>query len=197
MTHLYACVGATQVSVRLAPEQDSFNSPTRRTGVVSQILRFGLRLQLSQSRCLSLLLAQSTRVYPLIYSTRPYTSAHLPRLSQTTPLPPMPSFPFRRYAKRPDVALYAIGRFFLLHTPSSPHCTLKVSEHDSIWQPPVAHSDKRLRPRSLLVRIVVSMIVHLVISKARLYKFTQWSGLLRGDPIMQSKTRWCMVRSLE
>ena len=39
--------------------------------------------------------------------------------------------PTPRYAKRLDVALYAIGPLFLVSTPSSPHCTLKVSEHDS------------------------------------------------------------------
>ena len=41
-----------------------------------------------------------------------------------------------RYAKRPNVALYVIGPLFLLPTPSSPHCTLKTSEHNSLWSPP-------------------------------------------------------------
>ena len=31
--------------------------------------------------------------------------------------------------------------------PSSPHRTLKVSENDSHWQPPAAHSDERPRPQ--------------------------------------------------
>ena len=44
-------------------------------------------------------------------------------------------FPILRYAKRPDIALYAVGPLFRLPTLSSPHCTLKVSEHDSLWQP--------------------------------------------------------------
>ena len=34
-------------------------------------------------------------------------------------------FPISRYAKRPDVALYATGPLFLLLTPSSLHCTFK------------------------------------------------------------------------
>ena len=51
------------------------------------------------------------------------------------------------YAKRSDVALYTIRSLFLLSTPSSPHCTRKVSEHDSLWQPPAAHSDERPRPQ--------------------------------------------------
>ena len=34
---------------------------------------------------------------------------------------------------------------FLLPTLSSPLCTLKVSDHYSLWQPPAAHSDERPR----------------------------------------------------
>ena len=56
-------------------------------------------------------------------------------------------FAIPRYAKCPDIALYAIGPPFLLPTPSSPHCTLKVSEHDSLRQPPAVHSNERLRPQ--------------------------------------------------
>ena len=56
-------------------------------------------------------------------------------------------FPIPRYAKRPDDALYTVGPFFLLPTPSSTHCALKVSEHDSLWQPPAAHSEERSRPQ--------------------------------------------------
>ena len=55
-------------------------------------------------------------------------------------------FPIPCHVKRPDVAQYAIGPLFFLPTPSSPHCTLKVFEHDSLWQSPAAHSDER--PRS-------------------------------------------------
>ena len=56
-------------------------------------------------------------------------------------------FPVPRYAKRPDVALDAIGPLFLLPTPSPPYCTLKVSENDSLRQPPAAHSQERPRPQ--------------------------------------------------
>ena len=57
VTHLHTCRGATQVLVRLAPVQDyySFDSSTRRIGIASQVLRLRVRSQLSQSRCLSLL----------------------------------------------------------------------------------------------------------------------------------------------
>ena len=51
------------------------------------------------------------------------------------------------YAKRPDVALYTVGPLFLLPILSSPHCALKTSEHDSLWQPPTVHSEERPRPQ--------------------------------------------------
>ena len=50
--------------------------------------------------------------------------------------------------------------------------------------------------KSLLVRNVVSMLSHRVISRAQLYEVILWSGLLRCAPMMRSKTRWCTVRSL-
>ena len=50
--------------------------------------------------------------------------------------------------------------------------------------------------KSLLVRNVVSMLSHRVIPRARLYEVIRWSGYLRCAPMMQSKTRWCTVRSL-
>ena len=104
-------------------------------------LRFRMRLQLSQSRCLSLLLAMSGRVF-LFLPQR----GHEPPPTLRDRLNPNLSlyrhrFPIPRYAKRPDVALYTVGPFFLLPTPSSTHCALKVSEHDSLWQPPAADSE--------------------------------------------------------
>ena len=47
--------------------------------------------------------------------------------------------------------------------------------------------------RSLLVRNVVSMLSHPVISRARLYEVIRWFGILRCAPIIRSKTRWCTV----
>ena len=110
-------------------------------------LRFRVRLQLSQSRCLSLLLAMSGRVF-LFLPPR----GHEPPPTLRDRLNPNLSlyrhrFPIPRDAKRPDVALYTVGPFFLLPTPSSTHCALKVSEHDSLWQPPAAHSEERSRPQ--------------------------------------------------
>ena len=110
-------------------------------------LRFRVRLQLSQSRCLSLLLAMSGRVFlffpPRGHEPPPTLRDRLnPNLS-----PKRHRFPIPRYAKRPDVALYTIGPLFLLPTPPSPHCALEVSEHDSLWQSPAAHSEERPRPQ--------------------------------------------------
>ena len=45
----------------------------------------------------------------------------------------------------------------------------------------------------LLVRNIVSMLSHRVISRARLYEVIRWSGLLRCAPTIRSKTRWCTV----
>ena len=42
--------------------------------------------------------------------------------------------------------------------------------------------------RSLLVRNVVSMLSHPVITRARLYEVIRWSGLFRCAPIIRSKT---------
>ena len=97
-----------------------------------KILRFRVRLQLSQSRCLSLLLAMSGRVF-LFLPPR----GHEPPPTLRDRLNPNLSlyrhrFPIPRYAKCPDVALYTVGPLFLLPTPSSTHCALKVSEHDSL-----------------------------------------------------------------
>ena len=82
-------------------------------------LRFRVRLQLSQSRCLSLLLAMSGRVFlflpPRGHEAPPTLRDRLnPNLSLYRH-----RFPIPRYAKRPDVALYTtVGPFFLLPTPS-------------------------------------------------------------------------------
>ena len=105
-------------------------------------------MQLSQSCCLSLLLAMSSRVY-LFFPPR----GHEPpptlrdRLNPHVSLQQRCRFPIPRFAKRPDVALYAIGPFFLLPTPSPPYCTLKVSKNDSLWEIPAAHSDERPHPQ--------------------------------------------------
>ena len=123
---------------------------TRQLGqwvLLRKTLRFRVRLKLSQSRCLSLLLAMSGRVF-LTLPPR----GHEPPPTLRDRLNPNLSlyrhrFPIPRYAKRPDVALYTVGPLFFLPTPSSTYCALKVSEHDLLWQPPAVHSEERSRPQ--------------------------------------------------
>ena len=126
------CLGATQVSVRLTPVQDSFGSSTRPMGVASQNSELPCAITTLQTRCLSFLLAMFSRVrlfFPLHGHKPPPTfrDSLKPRLSLQRR-----RFPFQCYSKRPDVALYAIGPLFPLPAPPSPHCTLKVSEHDGL-----------------------------------------------------------------
>ena len=126
-------------------------STSRRLGQwvsLCKVLRFRVRLQLSQFRCVSLLLAMSDRAF-LFFPPR----GHEPPPTLRDRLRPNLSlsrhrFPIPRYAKRPDDALHKVGpALFPLPTPSSPHCALKVSEHDSLWQRPAAHSEERPRPQ--------------------------------------------------
>ena len=173
---------------------------TRRLGQwvsLPKILRFHVRLQLSQSRCLSLLLAMSGRVFLFF----PLRSHELPptlrdRLNPNSSLK-RHRFPIPRYAKRPDVALYtqSIHSFSfpprpLRTAPSRFPNMIRFGKHPPLIRKSVpAH-------KILLVRNVVSMLSHRVISRARLYEVIRWSSLLRCAPMMRSKTRWCTVRSL-
>ena len=115
VTNLHAFLGATQISARLAPVQNSFDSSTRLIDVAPPR---GYKPPPTFRDCINLHHCLQRR-----------------------------HFPIPRYAKRPDVALYAMDPLFLLPTPSSPHCTLKVSEDGSHWQPPDAYSDNPSRPQ--------------------------------------------------
>ena len=90
----------------------------------------------------------STRVY-LLFPPRGHKS--LPTLRDRLN-PPLclqrRRFPVPRYAKRPDVALYAIGPLFFLPAPSFPLCTLTFSGDDLLWHPPATCSDERPRPQT-------------------------------------------------
>ena len=58
-----------------------------------------------------------------------------------------------------------------------------------IWMNVPAH-------KNILVRNIVSTLVHQVTSRARLYEVIRWFGLVRCAPMIRSKTRWCTVQSL-
>ena len=99
-------------------------------------------------------------------------------------------------SKRPDVALYPSGPLFLPPAPYSPHCTLKVSEHDSLWQPPTAHSDERPRLQKYSRTQRCLNAVPPGYLKGPIVRGHPISDLLGCAPMMRSKTRWCTVRSL-
>ena len=101
----------------------------------------------SQSRCPFRLLAMFNRVY-LFFPLR----GHKPPPTLHDGLNPHLCLQRHRFlvplnVTFPDVALYAIDQLFLLSVPSFPYCTFKISEYDSLWQPPTAHSDERPRPQ--------------------------------------------------
>ena len=198
--HIYRRYASRRYAGGLGPSRILTRIPTtRQLGQwvsLRKTLRFRVRLQLSQSCCLSLLLAMSSRVF-LFFPPR----GHEPPPTLRGRLNPNLSlyrhrFPIPRYAKRPDVALYTVGPFFLL--PPRPLRTAPSRFPNMIRfgnrPPPIQRSVPA--HKSLLVRNAVSMLSHPVISRARLYEVIRWSGLLRCAPMMRSKTRWCTVRSL-
>ena len=74
--------------------------------------------------------------------------------------------------------------------------TLKVSEHDSLWPPPAAHSDERPRPqKSFRAQRCLNALTpgYLEGTVVRGHPIV-W--LLRCARMMQSNTWWCTVRSL-
>ena len=174
---------------------------TRRLGQwvsLRKILRFLVRLQLSQSRrCLSLVLAMSGRIF-LLFPPR----GHEPPPTLRDRLNPNVSllrhrFPIPRYAKCPDVALYTQSIHYFSFPPR-PLRTAPSRFPNMIRfgnRPPLIRRSVPAH-KSFLVRNVVSMLSHRVISRARLYEVIRWSGLLRCAPMMRSKTRWCTVRRL-
>ena len=70
---------------------------------------------------------------------------------------------------------------FLFPTPSSPYCTLKVFENDSLRQPPAAHLEKRPRPQKSSR------------SQRRLNALT--SGYLKGTVVRSHPMVWSLALS--
>ena len=97
-------------------------------------LRFRVRLQLSQSRCPSLLLAMSGRVF-LFVSPR----GHEPPPTLRDRLNPNFSlyrhrFTIPRYAKRPDVALYTVGPLKCIQTSCAARTDVKTTNSNTYVQ---------------------------------------------------------------
>ena len=159
-----------QISVRLAPVQDCFGSSTRLIGVASKVLRFRVRYQFSQSRCLSLILAMSSRVYLLFpprgHDLRPpsvtvsiYASASNAIVFQSLAMrnawvslctQSVPSFSFPPYPLRTASSRFPNTICFFGKCP--PLIRMSTPDHK--------------RP---FVTNVISMLAHPVISRVRLY----------------------------
>ena len=146
--HLHVCLGATQGFVCFASVQDSFDSSTKRNGVASQVLRFRVRSQLSQSCCLFLLFVKSSRVYlfflhATINFPPPSVTVSTHTFASNAVASQFPAMPNAR------ISLYTQS----VHSFSFPSCPLRnaPSRFPSIvrfvWQPPTPHSDGRPRPQ--------------------------------------------------
>ena len=187
----YAGLGPSRVRTRIPS--------TRRLGQwvsLRKILRFRVRSQLSQSRCLSLLLAMSGRVFlffpPRGHDLRP------PSVTASTHTSVFNAIAFQSPAMpnaRMSLCTQSVHSFSF---PPRPLRTAPSRLPNMIRfgnRPPLIRMSVPAH-KSLLVRNVVSMLSHRVISRARLYEVIPWSGLLRCTPMIRSKTRWCTVRSL-
>ena len=193
VTHLHACLGATQVSVRLAPGTGFLQlSSTRRIGAASQVLRFRVRSQVSQSRCLSLSWGRlGTSISSFLHTAMNLRPPSVPVSTHTSASNAVAS----QSPAMPDARMSLCTQSFpprsLRTAPSRFPNVIRVGT-----RPPLIRISAPAH-QSLLVRNVVPMLSHPVMSRARLYEVIRWSGLLRCSPLGRSKTRWCTVRSLD
>ena len=159
-----------------------------------KILRFRVRLQLSQSRCLSLLLAMYGRVSssslhaamnlrPPSVTTSTQTSAFNAIVFQS---PVMPN-------ARMSLCTQSVHSFSFPPRPlrSAPSRFPNMIRFGN--RPPLIRRSVPAH-KSLLVRNVVSMLSHRVKGTVVRGHPVVWSLALRPDDA--SKTRWCTVRSL-
>ena len=173
---------------------------TRRLGQwvsLRKILRFRVRVQLSQSlvaslfswRCLAA--SSSSSLHAAINLRPPSVTASTQTSAFNAIAFQSPVMPNARISLcTQSVHFFSFPPRPLRTAPSRFPNMLRFGNHPPlIWRSVPSH-------KSLLVRNVVSMLSHRVISRARLYEVIRWSGLLRYAPMMRSKTRWCTVRSL-
>ena len=165
-------------------------------GVASQNSTLPCAITTSQSCCFSLLLAMSSRVYlffpprvheppPTLVTVSTHTSAFNAVAFQSLAIPNA-----RMSLYTQSVHSFSFPARPLLTAPSRFPNTIRFGSCPPFVRMSVpAH-------KSRLVRNVVSMLSHRVISRARLYEVMRWSGLLRCASMIRSKTRWCTVRSL-
>ena len=201
-----SCLGATQVVVtQVGPGPSHVRAripSTRRLGQwvsLRKILRFRVRYQLSQSRCISLLLAMSGRVH-LFFPPRGHESPPTPSVTTSTHTSAFNAIAFQSLVM-PNARMSLCTQS--VHPFSFPPRSLRAarSRFPNMIRfgshPPLFIIQMSVPAhKSLLVRNFVSLLSHRVTSRARLYEVIRWSGLLRCDPMMRSKSRWCTVRSL-
>ena len=201
------CLGATQLSVRLAPVHDSFGSSTNRSiGVASHVLRFLPCYKVTTVSPVPSPLF-SWRCLPASTSSFPHAAINL-RLpsvtAQPTPLTPKvvafqpPSMPNAR------MSLYICSRSTL--SPSHPVLsTLHPQGFRTRFaffgsRPPLirmgapAHKKKFSHAQRRLSALLTPGYLE---GHGCTESSIRWSGLLRCATMMRSKTRWCTVRSLE
>ena len=196
LRHASTCLGATQVSVRLASAQGILQLVgwangcrfARFYGSVCDNNFSSLAASLFSWRCL----AASTSSFPhAAMNLRPPSATVSTHTSASNAVafqsPIMPN-------ARMSLCTQSVHSFSspprpLRTAPSRFPKTIRFGSRPLLIRTSVpAH-------KSLLVRNVVSMLSHRVISRARLYEVIRWSGLLRCVPMMRSKTRSCTVRS--
>ena len=149
-----------------------------------KILRFRVRLQLSQSRCLSLLLAMSGRVF--LFFLHVAMNLRPPSVTASTQTSAFNAIVFQSPVMpnaRMSLCTQSVHSFSFPPRPlrTAPSRFSNMIRFDN--RPPLIQRSVPAH-KSLLVRNIVSMLSHPVISRARLYEVIRWSGLLRCAPMM-------------
>ena len=132
MTHLHVYLDATQVSVRLAPEQDSFDSSIGQIGIASQVLRFRVQSQLSSLDASlfwrSLAVSTASSLHEAINLRPPSVTVSFHSAASNAVDSQSPAMP------NPGCRSVRNRCTLFLPNPSSTYSTLKVPEHDSLFE---------------------------------------------------------------
>ena len=168
---------------------------TRRLGQwvsLRKILRFRVGLQLSQSRCLvaslfswrCLAASPSSSLHAAMNLRPPSVTASIQTSAFNAIVFQSPVMPNARMS----LCTQSVHSFSFPTRPlrTAPSRFPNMSRFDN--RPPLIRRSVPAH-KGLLVRNVVSMLSHRVISSAQLYEVIRWSGVLRCAPMMRSKTR--------
>ena len=165
------CLRAAQVSVRLAPVQDSFGSSTIIGQVVSlRRLYASVYDDSNFSSPVASLFSWQCQAAPTSSFLQTVINLISPSVTASTHTSASNAIAFQFflcYAKRPDVALYAIGPVLSALHPQGFRTRFPLATN----RPPLIRMMSAPAHKSLIVRNVISMLSHRVISRARLYEF--------------------------